>query len=197
MHSDPSSSAGSSADNKASPNTRDVANENPNLFVRVVTGLSTLAGWVAASMIMTAVIITCQMIYVRSVRNESTVWQTEAVIYLAVGATLLGLSYVQLLRGHVNVDLLPLYLPQKLRRWLHIIVLVASLAVVAIMFWYGFEYWHVAWDRGWKSDTIWGVRLWIPYMALPVGFGLFFLQLTADLVNVFTGADRPFGINDN
>jgi len=171
--------------------------KNQNLFVQVVHWLSTLAGWVAASMILAAVAITCQMIYVRSVKNVSTVWQTEAVVYLAVGATLLGLSYVQLLRGHVNVDLLPLHLPQALRRWLHIIVLVASLTVVAIMFWYGFDYWHVAWERGWKSDTIWGVRLWIPYMALPVGFGLFFLQLLADLVSVTTGAQSPFGINDN
>jgi len=39
------------------------------------------------------------------------VWQTEAVVYLAIGATLIGLPYVQQLRGHVNVDLVPLALP--------------------------------------------------------------------------------------
>jgi TRAP-type mannitol/chloroaromatic compound transport system permease small subunit len=59
-------------------------------------------------MIVAAVAITCQMIFVRFVLNGSTVWQTEAVIYLVIAATLVGLPYVQRLRGHVNVDLVPL-----------------------------------------------------------------------------------------
>ncbi len=193
MHSDPSSGNSPASAGQPGADNRGLAGH----YVRVVTGLSTVAGWIAAGMILAAVAITCQMIFVRYVKNESTVWQTEMVVYLAVGATLLGLSYVQLLRGHVNVDLVPLYLSRKLQRWLHLIVLVASLGVVAIMFWYGYEYWHIAWERGWKSDTIWGVRLWIPYMALPVGFGLFFLQLTSEFVSVFTGAQRPFGITDD
>jgi TRAP-type C4-dicarboxylate transport system permease small subunit len=62
------------------------------------------------------------------------------------------------------------------------------------MVFYGFEYWHFAWARGWTSDTIWGVRLWIPYMAIPVGFGLLLLQLIADLVAVLLGIDKPFGL---
>ena len=66
-------------------------------------------------MIVLAVLITCQMIFVRSILNESTIWQTEAVVYLMVGATLLGLPYVQRLRGHVSVDLLPMLLsPAKI-----------------------------------------------------------------------------------
>ena len=46
----------------------------------------------------------------RFVLNLSTAWQTETVIYMMVGATLIGLSYIQLLRGHVNVDLLPTFI---------------------------------------------------------------------------------------
>jgi TRAP-type C4-dicarboxylate transport system permease small subunit len=70
-----------------------------------------------------------------------------------------------------------------------------SIATVAMMLWYGFEYWHFAWDRGWKSDTVWGVRLWIPYLSIPVGFGLLLLQLIADLVAVLTGVEEPFGLD--
>ena len=67
-------------------------------------------------MIVLAVLITCQMIFVRSILNQSTIWQTEAVVYLMVGATLLGLPYVQRLRGHVSVDLLPMLLPSNMRK---------------------------------------------------------------------------------
>jgi TRAP-type C4-dicarboxylate transport system permease small subunit len=170
------------------------ARAGDNLFLKIVFGLSTVAGWTAAAMILSAVFITCQMIFVRFVMNGSTVWQTEAVIYLMVGATLLGLSYVQLMRGHVNVDLIPLALPYRARFGMAVITLLLSIAIVFVLFWYGFEFWHFAFERGWKSETVWAVRLWIPYLAMPVGFGLLLLQLVADLVALLTGADTPFGL---
>ena len=165
-----------------------------NPFLRIVAALSTLAGWCSAGMIVAAVAITCQMIFIRFVLNGSTVWQTEAVVYLVIAATLVGLSYVQHLRGHVNVDLVPISLGPRGRFTMAVLTLSLSVAIVAVMFWYGYEYWHFAWERGWRSDTVWGVRLWIPYLALPVGFGLLLLQLIADLLAILTGADKPFGI---
>ncbi len=167
-----------------------------NPFLRLVAAISTLAGWCSAGMIVLAVGITCQMIFIRFVLNGSTVWQTEAVIYLMVAATLIGLPYVQQLRGHVNVDLFPLALPPRARYVLCIITLSVSILIVGVMLFYGFEYWHFAWDRGWRSDTVWGVRLWIPYLSIPVGFALLMLQLVADLVAVIIKVDKPFGLEN-
>lgn len=174
-----------------------MARASKNPFVRTVAAISTLAGWCSAGMIVAAVAITCQMIWVRAVLNGSTVWQTEAVIYLVIAATLIGLPYVQRLRGHVNVDLIPLMLGPKVRMGLAVVTLSLSIVIVAVMLFYGYDYWHFAWDRGWRSDTVWGVRLWIPYLALPIGFGLFLLQLVADLVAVLIGDDTPFGLEDH
>ncbi|MFT4794737.1 MAG: TRAP-type C4-dicarboxylate transport system permease small subunit [Paracoccaceae bacterium] len=167
-----------------------------NRFLQSVAGISMFAGWISATMIVAAVAITCQMIFVRFVLNGSTVWQTEAVVYLMIAATLVGLPYVQHLRGHVNVDLIPLMLPRKLRFAMAIVTLLLSIAIVAVMFWYGFDYWHYAWSRGWTSDTIWAVPLWIPYLSLPVGFGLLMLQLIADLVALILKIESPFGLGD-
>ncbi|KIC43924.1 TRAP transporter small permease [Tateyamaria sp. ANG-S1] len=167
-----------------------------NPFLRLVAAISTLAGWCSAAMIVAAVAITCQMIFIRFVLNGSTVWQTEAVIYLVVAATLIGLPYVQRLRGHVNVDLIPLALPRRARMGLALVTLSVSILIVGVMLFYGYEYWHFAWDRGWRSDTVWGVRLWIPYLSIPIGFGLLLLQLVADLVAVLTGVEKPFGLED-
>ena len=163
-------------------------------FIRIVGRLSTAAGIVAALMILVSVLVTCQMIFVRYVLNWSTVWQTEFITYLMVAATLVGLPYVQLLRGHVNVDLLPLMLPAALRRVLFFTVTGAALAVVALMLFYGIEMWWTATSRGWTSDTVWGVRLMFPYFAVPVGLGLFALQLVADMLAVATRREGPFGL---
>lgn len=171
-----------------------VAQTGDNLFLRIVAMLSTLAGWCSAGMIVTAVAITCQMIFVRFVLNGSTIWQTEAVIYLVIAATLVGLPYVQRLRGHVNVDLIPLMLKPRGRFRMAILTSVLSISIVAVMLWYGFEYWHFAWAKNWHSDTVWGVRLWIPYLALPVGFALLLLQLIADFVALLLGVEKPFGL---
>lgn len=173
-----------------------VAPTGDNLFLRVVAALSTVAGWCSAAMIVSAVGLTCQMIFIRFVLNGSTVWQTEAVIYLAIGATLIGLPYVQHLRGHVNVDLVPMALKGRARFVMCICTLSLSIAMVAIVVFYSFEHWHLTYERGWRSDTVWGVRLWIPYLALPVGFGLFLLQLIADLVAVLLKIETPYGLEE-
>lgn len=172
------------------------AKSGNNSFLIAVNAISKVSGWVSAGMIVAAVIITCQMIFTRFVLNQSTTWQTEAVVYLVIAATLVGLAYVQNVRGHVNVDLIPLALGKSLRKALAIFTLAISMAVVSVMLWYGYEYWHLAYERSWRSDTVWGVKLWIPYLAIPVGFGLLFLQLLADLVGLLLGIDKPFGLED-
>lgn len=151
-------------------------------FVRGVGAVSQVCGVVASLMILVSVLITCQMIWTRFVLNESTIWQTEAVTYLMIAATLIGLPFVQLLRGHVNVDLVPMLLPPRLRRALALVVLLLSILVVSIMAFYGYELFHTAWERNWRSESVWGVSLWIPYLALPLGLGLFVLQMIADLL---------------
>ena len=158
---------------------------------------STVAGWCSAAMIVSAVFITCQMIFVRFVLNASTIWQTELVIYLMVTATLIGLPYVQRMRGHVNVDLIPLMLGRRARFYLCLLTLSMSITIVAIMLYYGYDHWHIAWAKGWTSDTVWAVRLWIPYLSLPVGFALLLLQFIADLVAVVLKIDPPFGLEEN
>ncbi len=171
-----------------------VSRTGNNPFLRAVAAASTLAGWCSAGMIVAAVAITCQMIVVRFVLNQSTIWQTEAVIYLVIAATLVGLPYVQRLRGHVNVDLIPISLAPRPRFFMAVFTSLLSIVIIGIMLYYGFDYWHFAWERGWRSDTVWGVRLWIPYLAIPIGFGLLLLQLIADLVAVLLGIDKPFGL---
>ena len=160
-------------------------------WMRAVDTLSSCCGVLAAVMILVAVLLTCQMIWVRYIANASTVWQTESVIYLMVGATLIGLPWVQRVRGHVSVDLLPGLLPLAARRALAVFTLLMVIAVIGCMLFYAAELWHLAWDRGWKSTTVWGPPMWIPYLALPLGFGLYALQLVADLVGVAGGMEDP------
>ena len=160
----------------------------PPLVLRALAAVSVGFGVIASFMILAAVLITCHMIFVRSVLGRSTIWQTEAVIYLVIGATLLGLAYVQKLRGHVGVDLLPGLLPVPARRVLAVIVTALTIAMAATMLWYSWEMFHLAWARNWKSESVWKFPLWISYLSMPLGFGLYLAQLLADL---WTAAFAP------
>ncbi|MGB2023891.1 MAG: TRAP transporter small permease, partial [Litorivicinaceae bacterium] len=129
--------------------------------------------------------LTCQMIFIRYFLNGSTYWHTEAVVYLILAATLLGLPYVQKLRGHVNVDLVPMLLPPVGRKILMVVSFLAAILVLAIMTFYSAELVYLSYSKGWTSDTVWGPPLWIPYLTMPIGFGLFALQLLADLLETW------------
>lgn len=163
--------------------------------MRAVGLLSRLSGVAAALLIVASVGVTCQMIWVRFVLNGSTIWQTEGVTYMMICATMLGLPYVQYLRGHVNVDLLPLMLPAGARQGLALIVLGLTLAVVGVMLWHGAHFWFEAWDWGETSNTPWNPKLWVPYLALPLGFGLYALQLAADTWAMLSKIEPPFGLD--
>jgi hypothetical protein len=56
-----------------------------------------------------------------------------------------------------------------------------SILIVGVMLWYGYEFWHLAWERGWRSDTVWGVGCGSPISRCRWGSPLL-LQLLADLV---------------
>jgi len=171
------------------------ARHGGNPILRAIGLLSQLAGITSALLIMASVAVTCQMIFIRFVLNGSTIWQTEGVTFMMIAATMLGLPYVQYMRGHVNVDLLPLMLPAGARKVLALLVLILTLAVTAVMLWHGYHFWHEAWDWGETSNSPWNPKLWVPYLALPLGFGLYALQLAADLYAAARGIEPPFGFD--
>lgn len=171
------------------------ARHGGNPALRAIGWLSQAAGIVSAFLIMASIIVTCQMIFIRFVLNGSTIWQTEGVTYMMIAATMLGLPYVQFMRGHVNVDLLPLMLPVRARKALALLVLALTLAVTGVMLWHGYHFWYEAWDWGETSNSPWNPKLWVPYLALPLGFGLYALQLAADLLATTSGIERPFGFD--
>jgi TRAP-type C4-dicarboxylate transport system permease small subunit len=166
-----------------------------NLFIRIISALSRLSGVIAALMISTAVLVVCQLVFTRYVLGESTSWQTEFVTYTLIAATLIGSPYVLLTRGHVNVDLLPMYLGPRSRFVMAMFASLFSFTFCLFLTWSGVMFWYESWDANWHSDTMWEVRLWIPHLALPVGVGLLSLQYLADILSLLTGRSPPFDID--
>lgn len=172
------------------------ARHGGDAFIRTVHAISTACGWIAAGLLVASLLVTCQMIISRALLGNSTIWQTETVIYFVIAAICIGLSYVQLMRGHVNVDLLPLMMSPSARRLWAIVLMLATIGVIALMSWYSFDVLHQAWRRNWKSPSVWAPPMWPVWAAITAGFGLLLLQLIADFYALLRRIDPPFSLEE-
>jgi TRAP-type C4-dicarboxylate transport system permease small subunit len=163
-------------------------------FAEVVRLLSRISGIAAILLILVSLVVVCQMIFVRSVLGESSIWQTEFVIFSLIAATFIGAPYVLLTRGHVNVDLVPLIAGHRTRVALALISAVLSLAFCALVLWSAVDWWWETFEGGRTTSSMWRARLWIPYLSLPVGMALLCLQYIVDIWALLTGREMPFGL---
>ena len=156
-------------------------------FVATVRTVSTVMGVVAVLLLVAGVLVVCQLVFVRYILAESAIWQHEFVTYALIAATFLGCPYVLLTRGHVNVDLLPIYLPYRARFALALLAAALGLTFCLLLTWQGFLFFHDAWTTGETGATIWAPPLWIPRLTMPLGIGLMCLQYVADIAAVLSG----------
>jgi TRAP-type C4-dicarboxylate transport system permease small subunit len=163
-------------------------------FIRGVKFVAQVCGFVAAGLIALGVLVVCHMVFVRYVLNQNTIWQTDFVTYSLVAATFIGSPFVLMTRGHVNVDVLPLFAGPRLRFWLAVFASLVSLAFAVVLAVLTFLFWKEAWDNSWVSDTMWRTRLWIPYACMPIGLSILALQCVADLLALLSGREPPFGL---
>lgn len=162
--------------------------------IRLVQGLSRFCGGVAVALIALSIVIVCQMVFVRAVLGHSVTWQTEFVTFSLVAATFIGAPYVLLTRGHINVELLPLYLGRRARLILALVASSLALLFCLAVLWHAAAWWWEAYINGWTTSTVARLSLWIPYFSLPVGMAVLALQYLADIYCVATGREMPFGM---
>lgn len=154
-------------------------------YIRIVSALSRLGGLIAILLTASAALVVTQMVFIRYVLNASTIWQTEYVIYALVAATFIGSPYVLLEKGHVNVDLLQMAAPRPLRLAMQLAAGAVGIAFAAMLAWSGWIYFYEALERGWRTETVWAIPLWIPLCPLPFGIGLLVLQYIAEMMKLF------------
>lgn len=178
----------------SSKDTLDPTQDLPG-WVAAVRAVSRLLGVVAAFMIVVSIVVVCQMVFVRTVLGESSIWQTEFVMYLLVAATFIGAPYILLTRGHVAVDIVPLMVRPRVRRHLHLLGSLIGLVFCGLFLYAALPWWYGAWTTGETTSSMWRARLWIPYLSVPVGLTVLCLQYLSEMWLVLTEADHPFGLS--
>lgn len=164
-----------------------------SLFLRTVDLLSKVAALIAGLLLIAAMLVICEMIFLRYVFRAPTIWQTDFVVFSATAAMFLGAPYVLKTRGHVGVDVIEIALPRRPRRVLGIVGALLGLTFTVLMTYASAIFFHEAYVNEWRTSTVAAITLWIPLLPLPVSFALLSLQYVAELVRRVCGTDEAEG----
>jgi TRAP-type C4-dicarboxylate transport system permease small subunit len=146
------------------------------IFVRIADALTYITGWAAALCLVAAALIVTEAVLVRKLLGVSTIWQIEASVFLLIFTVFVGAPFVQKNEHHLNVDLVIIHLSPRTREITLIIVSIFTCLLTAILAWYAWPMWWETVVHNEHSESLWGPPLWIPYLFLPLGMTLLFLQ---------------------
>ena len=146
------------------------------ILIRIIDGLTYITGWTAALSLVAAAIIVTEAVIVRKIFGVSTIWQIEASVFLLIFTVFAGAPFVQKSEHHLNVDLVIIHLSARTREITLIIVSIISCLLAALLAWYAWPMWWETVVNNEHSESLWSPPLWIPYLFLPLGMTLLFLQ---------------------
>lgn len=160
----------------------------------LLRGIDRLNGWAAAvsSVAMVAIVgLIAWEVVLRTARGTSTLVADEYSAYLYVLLVFLGLGHTLRADGHIRVKVLLGRLGTRGRRLLEAAALLLALALCAFALRYTVSMVQDVRSLGMVSETPAQTPMWLPQLAVPVGLGLFFLQLLAQLARTLGPARRP------
>ena len=156
------------------------------ILSRLIEGLTALTGWASALCLVAAAFIITEAVVVRKIFGVSTIWQTEASVFLLILTVFVGAPFVQKNEHHLNVDLLIVNLSPRTREMTLIVVSVISCLLAGILAVTAWPMWWEAVVNNEHSESLWGPPLWIPYLFLPLGMTLLFLQYVVQIYGKIT-----------
>lgn len=169
-------------------------------LVRGLERVSTVSGVVAALLILPLVLVTCAEVFSRYVLGSSTAWGFE-LGYMGMGAHfLLGAAYTLKIRGHIRIDILYGYYPERLKAALDLAGYL--LLILPFCIWLSMGLWeHMREAYEWGETTGasgWNPIVWPFRLILVTGFALLAVQICAEILRcllvLFGGAST---LDDN
>lgn len=151
-------------------------------FIQCMDTLSNAAAFLAGVLLALGVLSVVQMVFVRYVLGQSTVWQTEFTTYAITASMLLGAPYVLKTGGHVAVTVLPEALHGLPRRIMQMAASLVGLAFCLALTYGCWYYLYEAYSAGWDTGTVWNPPLWPAILPVTLGATLLSLQYVAEIL---------------
>jgi TRAP-type C4-dicarboxylate transport system permease small subunit len=156
------------------------------LIRRLTAATTALAG---GCLLITALIVTYEVV-MRGLFDAPTEWSIEVSVYLVVVSGFLGLAVTYAEDKHIRVDLLTSKLSARANRRLEVFVGAVSLVFCLIFLVESWDMVAVSYQLNRTAASALRVPLFLPQLALPVGFLLMLLQLVRKLIIDLAGLNN-------
>lgn len=152
-------------------------------FARVIDALNAAVGRGVKWLVLVATLVSAGNALLRYGLDLSSNAWLELQWYLFALIFLLGAGYTHLHNGHVRIDVLYGRLGPRGRAWIDLLGgLFFLLPMAGLMVWLGWAAFQASWLVGETSPDAGGLLRWPIKLALPLGFGLLFLQGLAECI---------------
>lgn len=145
----------------------------------------------------TALLATTVILFVnvvlRYVFKSSTSWAEELIKYLMIWIAFIGGSICARKGAHVSIDFFYDFLSQRGRKIAFLIVNTIAIFFTGIMSFYGIKIIIFLASTGQVSPAL-QLPMWIPYLAIPLGFILMTIRFIQNFINNFKENDME-GVN--
>ncbi len=141
-----------------------------SVFLSAGRHVTTLSMTIACLMLMLSASLGMFQILTRFIFEQPAEWTEVLIRFFLIWMVFMGLPEAFRLGSMISIDLMHRLSPPAFRRVLDVLIMVATLALLAVIIWYGWDYAQ----RG-RVQTMAGLEelsMFWAYLALPVG-GLF------------------------
>ena len=133
-------------------------------------------------------LITFGQVIARYVFDYSFVWALELVTFLFAWLIFLGMSYGVRVGSHIGVDALVKALRPRAARIVGAVATLCCIAYALICLWGSWRYVATMHMIGTLAQDL-PIPVWIPQIALPLGFALLALRFTEVFYRIVRGSD--------
>lgn len=151
-------------------------------YGKFLKAITTLVGVIAGALVLFCGFTIVWEIIARGLLDSPTEWVMEISTYCVVIAGFLGMGVAYAGKKHIHVDVFLSRMSAKSRTYAEV---VTSLMGIFYSFIFMVESWSMTMlslELNNCAPTTLGTPLWIPQMAMPIGFGVLFLQIIRTLL---------------
>lgn len=160
-------------------------------FDRVVLAVSASAAFVSASLLLFVFIIIQYEVVMRFIFDAPTYWTNEVSTFAISWVGFLGAGYVLRLGRQLEIDVITMRLSTRARQVLGTVTDIVGAAFCGFTAYLGYEFTRIAWLMNASSASELDTALWIPYLTIPVGFGVLALEFIARISWRWGVVERP------
>ncbi len=158
-------------------------------FVRLLDGISEIAGKIAAWMFFAVGIFVFFEVFMRYVLNAPTIWVDEVSRIFQVWAAFLSISYVLKHRAHILIDIAFRRQGSLSRKVVDTFAMCVIVFFCVVVVKYGLDMWWKSTILGHTTDSFLAVPKTFIQSAVWVGFGLMALQSIAEIIKIWAGLE--------